>query len=138
MLGIIWMLRVICQNMNVGKYQGEAYIYAHQELTEMLRTLAEMLLNQKETKLIGDRVHLVPVSDGEQKKILGHNYIFFDIGSTKAKQFGYMLDLGDGRKLTCCGDEPYNEKEEQYAAESDWLLHEAFCLDGQADILPSV
>lgn len=45
-----------------------------------------MLLNKKETKLIGDRVHLVPVSDGEQKKILGHNYTFFDIGSTKAKQ----------------------------------------------------
>ena len=45
-----------------------------------------------------------------------------------------MCDLGDGRKLTCCGDEPYNEKEEQYAAGSDWLLHEAFCLDGQADI----
>ena len=36
-MGIIWMLRVICQNMNAGKYQGEAYIYAHQELTEMLR-----------------------------------------------------------------------------------------------------
>lgn len=46
-MGIIWMLRVICQNMNAGKYQGEAYIYAHQELTEMLRTLAEMLLNKK-------------------------------------------------------------------------------------------
>ncbi len=46
-----------------------------------------------------------------------------------------MLDLGDGRKLTCCGDEPYNDREEkQYAADSDWLLHEAFCLDGQADI----
>ena len=75
-MGIIWMLRVICQNMNAGKYQGEAYIYAHQELTEMLRTLADMLLNKKETKLIGDRVHLVPVSDGEQKKILGHNYTF--------------------------------------------------------------
>ena len=133
-MGIIWMLRVICQNMNAGKYQGEAYIYAHQELTEMLRTLAEMLLNQKETKLIGDRVHLVPVSDGEQKKILGHTYTFFDIGSTKAKQYGYMCDLGDGRKLTCCGDEPYNEREEPYAAGSDWLLHEAFCLNGQADI----
>ena len=45
-----------------------------------------------------------------------------------------MLDLGDGRRLTCCGDEPYNEREEVYAKGSDWLLHEAFCLNGQADI----
>lgn len=37
-------------------------------------------------------------------------------------------------KLTCCGDEPYNICEKQYAVNSKWLLHEAFCLDGQADI----
>ena len=134
LLGIIWMMRVICQNMNSGKYKGDAYIYAHKELSEMLLTLAEMLLNKKEVKQIGQRVHLVTVEDGEKKTILGHEYTFFDIGSTKAKQYGYMLDLGDGRRLTCCGDEPYNEREEIYAKGSDWLLHEAFCLNGQADI----
>ena len=134
LLGIIWMLRVICQDMNRGNYEGEAYIYAHKELSEMIQTLAEMLLNKKEIKQIGKRVHLVAVEDGEKKTILGHTYTFFDIGSTKAKQYGYMLDLGDGRRLTCCGDEPYNEREESYAKGSDWLLHEAFCLDGQADI----
>ncbi len=133
-LGIIWMMRMICQNMNAGKYEGEAYLYAHQELTEMLLSLAKMLLNKKEVKLIGERVHLVPVADGEKKKILGYTYTFFDIGSTKAKQYGYMLELKDGRRLVCCGDEPYNEREEQYAKGSDWLLHEAFCLDAQADI----
>lgn len=133
-LGIIWMMRVICQNMNSGSYEGDSFIYAHKDLSEMLMTLAEMLLNKKEVKLIGKRVHLVPVEDGEKKTILGHEYTFFDIGSTKAKQYGYMLDLGDGRRLTCCGDEPYNEREEVYAKGSDWLLHEAFCLNGQADI----
>ena len=44
------------------------------------------------------------------------------------------MDMGDGRKLTCCGDEPYNECERAYAEGSTWLLHEAFCLHGQADI----
>ena len=42
--------------------------------------------------------------------------------------------LGSGEKLTCCGDEPYNECEKQYAEHSTWLLHEAFCLHGQAEI----
>ena len=104
LLGIIWMLRVICQDMNRGNYEGEAYIYAHKELSDMIQTLAEMLLNKKEIKQIGKRVHLVTVKDGEKKTILSHVYTFFDIGSTKAKQYGYMLDLGDGRRLTCCGD----------------------------------
>ena len=44
------------------------------------------------------------------------------------------MELGDGKKLTCCGDEPYNEANESYAKDSTWLLHEAFCLYGQADI----
>ena len=38
------------------------------------------------------------------------------------------------RRLTCCGDEPYNEAEYPYAKGSEWLLHEAFCLYEQADV----
>ena len=59
---------------------------------------------------------------------------FFDIHSTKAKQFGFSMELSGGKKLTCCGDEPYNECEEKYARNSTWLFHEAFCLYSQADI----
>lgn len=72
--------------------------------------------------------------DGETCRIIGHDVTFFDIQSTKAKQFGFTMDLGDGRKLTCCGDEPLTESVEHYARGSAWLLHEAFCLFSQADI----
>lgn len=68
----------------------------------------------------------VTVEDGESKEILGKKVTFFDIHSTKAKQFGFSMELGDGKKLTCCGDEPYNEANESYAKDSTWLLHEAF------------
>ena len=50
-----------------------------------------------------------------------------------AKQFGFCMQLDEDEKLTCCGDEPYNELEQKYAENSTWLLHEAFCLYGQAD-----
>ena len=73
------------------------------------------------------------VKDGEEKSILGHKTTFFDIRSTKAKQYGFCMEYADGKKLTCCGDEPYNECEEKYAVNSTWLLHEAFCLYSQAD-----
>ena len=66
--------------------------------------------------------------------INGHKVTFFDIGSTKAKQFGYLYEMNDGRKICCCGDEPYNpEFEEKYAKGADWLLHEAFCLYEERD-----
>lgn len=134
LLGMIWMIRLICQNMAAGKYEGEAYIYGHEEVIEMLETICKMLLQSKQTKYINDRLHLVAVNDGETKEIIGKKVTFFDIHSTKAKQFGYMMELDENRKLTCCGDETYNEANEKYALKSDYLLHEAFCLYNQADI----
>lgn len=44
------------------------------------------------------------------------------------------MKLSDRTKLTCCGDEMYNDNEYQYAYKSKWLLHEAFCLSSQSDI----
>lgn len=133
-MGIIWMVRIFCQSMARGQYDGEASIYGHDEVIALIRDMAEKLLSKKETAFIGGRLHLVTVEDGQERMISGRRVTFFDIGSTKAKQFGFTMDLGNGEKLTCCGDEPYNERERQYAESSKWLLHEAFCLFSQADI----
>lgn len=132
--GILWMIRMICQNMNRGEYEGEATIYAHDEVIALLKDMAGKLLQKKENVFIDDRLHLQVVEDGESIKILDKKVTFFDIQSTKAKQFGFCMELGKGEKLTCCGDEPYNVCEKQYAENSTWLLHEAFCLDSQAEI----
>lgn len=132
--GIIWMIRMICQYMSQGEYEGDAVIYAHDEVIELLHILSEKLLQKKETDFIGKRLHLVSVGDGETKQILNRNVTFFDIHSTKAKQFGFCIELGNGKKMTCCGDEPYNPCEKEYAENSTWLLHEAFCMADQADI----
>ena len=133
LLGIIWMLRMYCQGMARGQFGGEVTIYGHDEVISLLKQMAEMLLTPKETKFIGDKVHLEEVKDGEDRTILGHRVTFFDILSTKAKQFGFCMEYAEGKKLTCCGDEPYNECEQKYAKNSTWLLHEAFCLFSQAD-----
>ena len=132
--GIIWMIRMICQHMKQGEYEGEAVIYAHDEVIDLLLDLARKLLPKKETDFIGKRLHLIAVKNGESVEILNKRVTFFDIQSTKAKQFGFCMELGDGERLTCCGDEPYNPCEKKYAENSTWLLHEAFCLDSQADI----
>ena len=84
--------------------------------------------------IIEDRLHMVEVHDGETMDVIGHDITFFDIQSTKAKQYGFCMDLGDGKKLTCCGDEPYDICEEKYAKDSEWLLHEAFCLYSERNI----
>lgn len=127
-LGIIWMIRMIATEIRKGSYNGDLKIYCHDGLTETIRTLASLTLVQKFYGLIGDRIHLIPVADGEEKEILGMKLTFFDIHSTKARQFGFRAVLEDGKTLCCAGDEPLNPCCEFYAKDCDWLLHEAFCL----------
>lgn len=134
LLGIVWMIRLITQNMHRGKYDGEAWIYAHDEVVDILTKIAEMVLEKKTLHFIGERLHFVTLADGNEFEAMGHRFRVFDIQSTKAKQYGFSVEYGGGKKLTCCGDEPYCDYEEPYAAGSDWLLHEAFCLYSQADI----
>lgn len=133
-LGIIWIVRFITQKMAAGAYQGDAYIYGHDEVIELIRTLSSSLLQKKTLPFIGTRLHLVSLKDGEEFSVLNRKCVAFDIHSTKAKQFGFCLYYAQGRKLTCCGDEPYNESLEAYAKDADYLMHEAFCLYEDRDI----
>ncbi len=134
LLGIVWMVRMICQFMQHGDYSGDAFLYSHKEVLDLIRDMAGSLLPKKHAAFLDDRLHLVEVRDGETMRIIGHDVTFFDIRSTKAKQFGFRMGLDNGRVLTCCGDEPLNKDVEPYAENCDWMLHEAFCLYSQADI----
>ena len=134
LLGIVWMIRMICQGMLHNTYEGEATIYAHDEVIGLLKEITNKLLLIKETQFFDDRLHFVIVEDEEEKTILTHTVRFFDIHSVKAKQFGFCMEIGNGEKLTCCGDEPYHGQGMDYIKGSKWLLHEAFCLHAEADI----
>lgn len=132
-LGIIWLIRIIGQRMNQGKYDGELRIYCHEELSEKIQAIANMTIQQKVCAHMGELIRFDIVKSGDSRDILGCPVTFFDIASTKAKQFGFTMQLDNGKKFTCVGDEPYNEVNHEYVKGSDWLLHEAFCLFGEAD-----
>lgn len=134
LLGLIWLVRMIGQNMNKGKYEGDLRIYCHSDLIPVIRTITDLTIQKKVTKHIGERILLIPVGHGETKEILDCPVTFFDIFSTKAKQYGFTMRLPGGVKFTCAGDEPYNEQDRPFVEGSDWLMHEAFCLYAEADV----
>ncbi len=133
-MGIMWLVRFMCQLMDHGRYTGEADIYGHEDVIHAIRTIATELLLPREAAFLDERIHLNVVRDGETKVINGHAVTFFDIGSTKERQFGFSMDMGEDRHLVCCGDEPCHPCEEGYVRDCEWLLHEAFCLYSEADI----
>ena len=132
-LGVLWVMRKIAGLMNQGKYEGEFHIYCHDVVRGMLESMAAMTLKKKDLAQLGTRILLHEVQDGTKCRFLGMELTAFDICSTKAKQFGFMLGLHSGKKLSCLGDEPCTPRGRKYAAGSGWLLSEAFCLYADRD-----
>ena len=132
--GVIWLIRRIGETMAKGKYEGNLTIYCHKELADLIEYISRSILTKKVISFIGERIIFSVHESGDKRRIIGNDFTVFDIGSTKARQFGFCMEYDDGKRFVCCGDEPYNPCEEQYARGCDWLLHEAFCLHAQADV----
>ena len=127
-VGFIWLFRLLASKMNTGKLTEPVFVYAHKELLPSLESMCRMTIQKKLCDLIGKQIFLIPLKNEDQKEILGQTVTFFDIESTKAKQFGFTTTLSNGRKLSFTGDEPYHDCNYAYVKDSDWLFHEAFCL----------
>ena len=134
LLGAVWVIRMVATRMNNGKYEGDLHIYCDPTVREGLTNMALVTLQKKMTDQIGKRILFHDIADGHTEEMLGRTVTFFDIHSTKMKQFGFTLPLNDGRKLCCLGDEPYNPACEQSVRGADWLLCEAFCLYGDREV----
>lgn len=133
-LGALWLIRKISPMLHRGRYTGTFTIYCHDEVKETLLTICRLTLPAKITKAVGENIIIHVVKDGEQALIDGMKVTFFDIASTKMKQFGFCATMPSGKRVTCLGDEPYNERNEQYVKGCDWMLSEAFCLDKDKEI----
>lgn len=127
-LGVLWIIRKISGLIRSDKYEGSLNFYGHAELIQNIQTLMEVTLDTNILQMIGKRIMLIPVADGQKESLDGLDFTFYDIHSTKAKQFGFTVKLKNGKTLTCMGDEPYNPLCRKYVENSDWLLGEAFCL----------
>jgi len=126
-LGMVWVLRRIAERMLAGRLDGCVDFYAHAEAADGLQTICRMTMKRAQTDLFGGRIRFHAVSDGDEVEILGDRVRFFDIRSTKMRQFGFEMALSDGQRLVCLGDEPCDPACEPVARGADWLLSEAFC-----------
>lgn len=107
-LGGIWVVRKIASMMEAEKFEGLFEIYCHKEAAEVFKTFCQLTLKQKFLNYIGDRIMIREVESGTEITAIGMQITFFDIHSTKMKQFGFSAKLPDGKKVTCLGDEPYH------------------------------
>lgn len=132
-LGAVWIVRMVAQSIYGGTYSGTFTVRAHHEAIAALRAICFATLPVNVTCHIDKEIMFTPVTDGEHFNAIGTDFTVFDINSSKAKQYGFVMNLPENRRLVCLGDEPFNERNRQYAEGADWLLSEAFCLYSQRE-----
>lgn len=133
-LGTVWVVRKIATMMNAGRYEGKFDIYCHADAAAVLKFMCSSMLTSGMNARIGDRIMIREVTDRETVSVMGCTVTFFDIMSSKMKQFGFRMVLPEGISVVCLGDEPFNPGCSDMVSGCDWLLSEAFCLYGDRDV----
>lgn len=133
-IGIIWVVRKLALSMIFNNYNEQINIYASDETIAAIRTISKLVLNSQQIAYIDNKIHLNIVKNREEINILGENFTFYDVHAKKEKQYGFRLDSNDGKILVCNGDESLNEANFDLVKDADFLIHEAFCLDGEKNL----
>ena len=80
-LGTPWVIRAVGTAMTEQGYEGNFTVAACKETLGHVRSICEMTLGKKFTKLFDSRIFFREVSDGEEIDLAGFRLHCFDIGS---------------------------------------------------------
>lgn len=133
-LGLFWILKRLASMMRFGKYEGTLNIYCNDEVANSIRSIYPNLFPKLYVDLITKYLNIVILNDNETKNIAGRNYTFFDVKARGNKLYGFETELDDNKKFVFLGDETCNPEIYDRIKNSDYVMHEAFCLDSEQDI----
>ena len=123
-LGAVWVMRALVMSQRTQPLP----VYGHDEVIKTLQLILSHTFTPGMYQALMQKVVFCEVTDGEKVYHRDHELQFFDIHSSKTKQFGFKLTFPDGETLSCLGDEPYQPVNHEVVVHSDWLMCEAFCL----------
>ena len=134
LLGIFYVLRVITSMMGAGVYEGNFNIYCDKEITELVKdffvkTSYPELIREFEKKVIFHNLE-----NHEILKIIDYNIEILDMYSYECNKFGFQTKLNNNKILTFMGDVPCSEKLFDKIRNTDWVLHEVFCMESEEKI----
>lgn len=133
-LGILWIIRKVEGLISKNKYIGNLTIYCHKELEEIIRTLCALTLKKRFIELLDNRIIFKALKDREEVNVIGAKLTALDIKAKSDMQYGFKLEWDENRSLVFSGDEPLAEDLYDITVNAEYLFHEAFCLDSDADI----
>ena len=132
MLGLFWIIRSAAYEMRLGTYVGNLNIYITSENAKLVRDFV-LGVYPGMGELLDSRILFVDVFHGMKLELLDSSITVMDLKPHERHHFGFRMDY-EGKSLSYFGDVPYHDSLHDMVFQSDWLMHEAFCLDSQMDI----
>lgn len=132
-LGLIWMFKKLGRASINGEIETNINIYCNDVVYESIMEVSKHILPEKLVKGVLSIVNFHILKSEEEIEINGINYTFFDIQARGTKQFGFECKLNE-RRLVFLGDETLNPNLYERVKNSDYVMHEAFCLDSEENI----
>lgn len=132
-LGLIWMFKKLGIASINGEIETNINIYCNDVVYKSIIEVSKHILSEKIVRKIFDIVNFYILKDEEKIEINRVKYTFFDIQAKGTKQFGFECKLND-KRLVFLGDETLNPNLYERVRNSDYVMHEAFCLDSEENI----
>ncbi len=132
-LGLIWMFKKLGRASINGEIEIKINIYCNDVVYESIMEVSKHILPEKIVKEILNIVDFHILNNEEKIEINGVEYTFFDIQARGTKQFGFECNLNK-KRLVFLGDETLNPNLYEKVRNSDYVMHEAFCLDSEENI----
>lgn len=132
-LGLIWMFKNLGRASINGEIKTNINIYCNDVVYESIIEVSKHILPEKLVKGIFNIVNFHILKNEEEIEINGIKYTFFDIQARGTKQFGFECNINE-KRLVFLGDETLNSNLYERVKKSDYVMHEAFCLDSEEHI----
>ncbi len=115
-------------------YKGEFNIYCNEEVANSINNMYPLTLPKLHTNAIKENVKIHILKDNEVVNVAGYYIKFFDVHSKGNMLYGFETTLNNGKKLIFLGDETCNPILYDRIKNSEYVMHEAFCLDSEETI----
>ncbi|MCL2756221.1 MAG: hypothetical protein FWE45_04200 [Firmicutes bacterium] len=116
--------------MHTGKIKDHSLnIYGCEHVIDIIKQLCKLLLSAKRFEQVFDKFKFISVKNGDVKTIQGMDVRFFDV-IAKEPHFGFDIN---NNFLVFASDRPLHTDNYEKFKNCNWLLHEAYCIDGEKD-----
>ena len=131
LLGIFPLIRMVTSLMGAGVYEGNLHIYCDKEIKELVEKFFIPTSYPELIKMYKERVIFHDLYNNEKFDIIDYEVETLDMYSTECNQFGFQTKLNNSKTLTFMGDVPCSDKLYDKIRNTDWVLHEVFCLESE-------